>query len=209
MSEGLFPDDEFKNEKAEAPWTKGETDQMLELYFAGCPPGRIAVALKRNPKAIRRRLEQFTYNERDRAVLYTPTNRRSSRKGKRITENEKLIIREHWEREVPIEATAKVLQRDPNEIRRDHNSESQHQADSEATPGANVDLILAYRYCYYVKGVSIVTDQAYDLLEKEAIEFGGGYAELTKPGSDKADDYPPHIRALGMYLIFKYAKRTE
>lgn len=205
----LFPDDSFKNENADQPWLKVETDQMLDLYFAGSAIPRLAQVMKRNPKAVRRRIEQFTYNERDRAEKYEP-RKRISRKGKRITESEQLIIKEHFERGVSIEATARVLQRDPNEIRRDLDAEQRHHKNAEATGedkiGGNVDLILAYRFAYYCKGVSLVSDQAYDLLEKEAIEFGGGAGALATPGSDNPDDYPPRIRALAMYLIFKYCK---
>lgn len=199
----LFSDDQIKNKEADEPWKKSETDKMLDLYFAGAHPKRIATILQRNPKAVKRRLEQFTYNERDRANRYEPV-KRMSRKGQRITENEKAMIVAYKARHLPMAMLAKVLQRAPRELGLD-STDLTRLVDFKKV-GIGVDLVLAYRYLYYVKGISILSDQAYDKLEAEEIEFGSNGDILNKAvGSDKEDDYPNHVRALALYLAFRYA----
>ena len=204
----LFPDELVKNKEADEPWKKSETDKMLDLYLAGSTPSRVAVLLGRNPKAIKRRLEQFTYNERERATRYEPVQR-TSRKGTRLTENERLMIQSFKKRHLPMKDLAKVLLRDVNELGLSEGD--LNRLGDMRKLGTGVDLTLAYRYLYYVQGISILSDEAYDRLEKEETEFGAGGQILEKMvGSDKSEDYPPHIRALGLYLGFKYGtKRNE
>ena len=60
------------------------------------------------------------------------------------------------------------------------------------------DILMALRWAYYVKGMSLVTDYEYDKLEKEFIAQGGPPLPV---GSSNPEDYPPGIRALGVYLI--------
>jgi len=201
---GFLPEDRIGNEEADAPWKRSETDKMLDLYFEGAHPKRIAQILHRNPKAIERRVEQFRCNERDRAVLYEPFSR-ISRKGKRVAENERLFVRAFKEHGISMKVLASVLQREVRELGIDR-TDLAGLGDMRKL-GTGVDLVLAYRYLYYVHATSIMSDQAYDMLEKEEIEFGDGGKILETVGSDRAEDYPPHIRALGMYLAFKYAKR--
>lgn len=177
---------------------------MLDLYFAGTPPPRLAQMLGRNPKAVRRRLEQFTYNEREWVSRYQP-RRRLSRQGKKLTENERRIIKAHAERKIAFEETAKLLQRPVSDFHKDLEGRVRFQEMKKFGPG--VDLLFAYRYLYYVKGISMVSDHAYDELEKEEIEFGSQGRALKVVGSDCADDYPLHIRALALYLAFKYGER--
>lgn len=204
---GFFKEEDIRNKEADKPWTSSENDRMIELYLCGSPPDRIASAMERNPKAIKRRLEQFAYNERDLTERYQPV-RRTPRKGKRLTETERLLIKGWKERKVTPKAQARFLQRDVRELGLDR--EDLTALNDMRKVGAGVDLLMAYRYLYYVKGHSIVSDQAYDELEKEEIEFGAyGYKMLKKPGSDRAEDYPPHIRSLALYLVFKYSKKDE
>lgn len=56
--------------------------------------------------------------------------------------------------------------------------------------------VMALRYLYYVKGVSLVSDREYDELEREALKEAGLSSPLHKPGSDLAKDYSPEIRAI-------------
>lgn len=63
------------------------------------------------------------------------------------------------------------------------------------------DLILAYRYLYYVHGISAVPDHAYDAMEKAAREAADLDSILHLPGSDLPDSYPDRIRALATYII--------
>ncbi len=75
--------------------------------------------------------------------------------------------------------------------------------------GVGVDLVLAHRYLYYCKNISLLSDQAYDSMEKEEAEFGAHGKILQTPGSDNPADYQPHIRALALYLAFKYTSRKK
>lgn len=52
------------------------------------------------------------------------------------------------------------------------------------------DKILLYRYAYYVKGLSLIGDQQYDMLEKEYIKL---YGDDLSIGSERELDYPQYI----------------
>lgn len=69
-------------------------------------------------------------------------------------------------------------------------------------------LTLAHRYLYYVKNQPILSDRAYDLLEKEALLAVSHDSPLQKPGSDKEDDYPPQIRNLAQVLLDHEAQKS-
>lgn len=71
------------------------------------------------------------------------------------------------------------------------------------------DLVLAYRYCYYCKGVSLVPDHVYDRLEKEAREVAELDSPLHLPGSDLPDHYRPSIRALATYLLMRIYEKQQ
>jgi hypothetical protein len=195
----LIPDSIIKNQRADDPWKKKETDKMLDLYLAGGHPKEIAYKLQRNPKAIKRRLEQFTYNERDRTRKYEP-RRRISRKGMRWTENEKLIKQECLVRGVPVSDIARVLQRNANEVMPDYKGEIQVNSFMDIAP--RNDLLLAHRYLYWVAKKPIISNQAYDAAKKEELEFGA-CSELLKPASGHAVDYPAHIRYLAFYMLYR------
>lgn len=66
------------------------------------------------------------------------------------------------------------------------------------------DILLALRYCYYVAHKSVVSDSAYDAMELKYMESGKCPKDspLARPGSDRQEDYLPHIRALSLYLLF-------
>lgn len=196
----LLPISTVKNAHAEEPWKKIETDKMLDLYFAGTHTVRIGATLQRNPKAIKRRIEDFTYNYRDKVTNYEP-RRRVSRKGKRITENEKLIIAAHKEKRVPPPATARLLQRDVSEFFTDR--VEKEQINEARRVSSDVDMVLAYRYLYYAALRSPISNATYDDLKKEALEFAVGNEAILEPASDRVVDYPEHIRMLGLYLLFK------
>ena len=202
---GFFDESKVATKHADEPWKKKESDRMLDLYFGGTPPDRVARLLGRTPKSVKRRIELYTYNESGWATKYLP-RQRISRMGKKLTQNETVLIKAHQERKVPADATARLLQRAVAEFFRGESALSRFEAKQL---GTGVDLVLAYRYLHYCKGISMVSDYDYDALEKEEMEFGkNGKVLLEKVGSDNPDDYPNHIRALGMYLAFKYAERV-
>jgi NAD-dependent DNA ligase len=49
------------------------------------------------------------------------------------------------------------------------------------------DLVLAYRYLYYVEAYSAISDYEYDILEKQVKHL----PEINKPGSSLVKDYSP------------------
>lgn len=204
---GFFKEDQVRKQNADRPWKRSEADRLIELYLGETPPKRIAKVLERDFSAIKQRLNKITNNEHDYVVNYEPF-RRYSRKGKRLTANEHALVQTWTERKIKSVHQARFLQRDVGEL-------PIPQADREKLidmkrVGVGVDLVLAYRYLYYVQGISMLSDQAYDALEKEEMEFGA-YGSLLKQnvGSDRSEDYSPHIRALAIYLAFKYAQREK
>jgi hypothetical protein len=66
------------------------------------------------------------------------------------------------------------------------------------------DLLLALRYCYYVLAKPLVPDPMYDSMEKKFMESGKCPKDspLHQCGSDRQEDYLPHVRALALYLMF-------
>lgn len=200
----LLPDDVGKNARADQPWLKSETDRMLDLYFDGCPPDRIAIKLKRNPKAVRRALETFTYNERDRAVRYEP-RRRVSRVGRRWTENEILFCQAHQKLQVPSAATVKVLARKLEELsgkpayRRQLRGLKKFQ-DLVTT----ADLAKALRYAYHVwpeQRQYLIADEDYDAILAEEIEFGGFAKTFKQMQTDGPRVCSGAVKALALYLV--------
>lgn len=220
MRDGFFDEKEITNSRASSPWTEAETDRLLNMYFHGTPPARIATKLGRNPKAVSRRLEQFSYNERDVAKDYRPTGRRRDRTGQKWTQNERVMLLAMVQRSVPASVAARVLARSKVEVqRKGARLEGKEQEDEGkrskyalriADIDVEVDLVMAYRYLYYVRGISIMSDTDYDEVERTAKDRSElAKMQLEKVGSDRAEDYPPHIRALALYLAFKYSGRIE
>ncbi len=65
------------------------------------------------------------------------------------------------------------------------------------------DFLLCCRYLYYCRHISLISDTLYDWYEKIFLKHNPE-SPLSKPGSDKEEDYEPHVRALGLYFSFKY-----
>ena len=73
------------------------------------------------------------------------------------------------------------------------------------------DFLQACQYVYYCRPHSpmIIEDKQYDFMEKMFKKARPKDKTFDKPGSDKEDDYPAHVRALGLYFLFKFSKREE
>lgn len=200
----LLAEESLRNAAANEIWKRREVDELLDLYFSGTDPGRIAVTLKRNRKAIIRKLQEYIYNERNRAQDYKP-RLRQSRKGKRLTQNEMQVIAECRKKGVAWEQIALVIQRDVDEICMGEADTAKAESRQLRQVAPGVDLLLAYRFLYYVKHAKAIPDKAYDDLKQEEVEYGCGGKTLREfAGMKRAEDYPPHIRALARYLIFKH-----
>ena len=70
-----------------------------------------------------------------------------------------------------------------------------------------VDLVLAYQYLHFVRGIHLVSGRAFDDLRSEEIGFGAGGDVLLQPAGRKDEDYPARIRSLARYLYLK--RRNE
>lgn len=74
---------------------------------------------------------------------------------------------------------------------------------------ADEELLLAYRYLYYVHGISMISDHDYDRLEKIARENADMDSPLHLPGSDLPDSYRDSTRALATYLVARRRERMR
>lgn len=197
---GLFPDEEITAKRIGEKWAPEEDDAFLDRFLSGLTPERLAVRLNRTPKAIKRHWEEFKYDERNTATNYR-AYKRSSRQGRRITPIEQELIDAHRERGVLPEVTACLLQRKTNEFVTDFKSIIKNNRLKDVAGSA--DLLLAHRYLYWCAKQPIISDEAYDQLKSEELEFGGAESVLLQPASDKPIHYPAHIRHLAFYMQFK------
>lgn len=204
---GFFDDSEVRNKAADQPWMKSETDRMLDLYFSGAHPDRVAQELGRNPKAVKRRLEQFTYNERGWAERYDPF-RRISRKGKKLTQNETVLLKAHQERGVNIKDTARLMARTASELNAEPSLEVAKSKCSVAAVASTLDLIWAHRWLFFLRKTPIISDEAYDALVAEEIEYGGGSKAFERIKNWKGFG-PGYIRDLALYLHGKWEAEKE
>lgn len=205
MPQGFFAEKRISVDR-DKPWPPEEDDLLLDRYFGGMSPPRIAAKHNRTPKSINRRIEQIRNNEYGLAEKYQP-KKRLSRKGMRMTQSELLFLNYFKKKGLSLKLLAKILQRPVREFGVDR--EEREKVIDMKKVGVDVDLCMAYRCLYYCHNISIISDTAYDELEKETIEFAAHGGLLRKPGSDRLEDYPPHIRSLAMYLAFKYAQRKK
>lgn len=209
---GLFPEGTFKPEDADRPWTDADTDRMFDLFFAGCPPKRMALKLGRTPKSINVRLAKFARNERNMAEEYKP-RKRKSRDGERWTENESRFLRPLRNRHgMSNKVIGRLLARSPETLPQG-GQQAQPKPRKKARAPIDVrdidvatDILLAHRFLYYVKATPVLSDCDYDRLEKETLANCSKQDRrvIEMVGSDNADDYPNHIRGMASYLIFKY-----
>lgn len=210
LSKGLFDKKEFTAVVGE-PWMKSDTDKMLDLYFGGATPAHIAIQLNRNVNAITVRLGKFTYNVENKADTYEPL-RRNSRRGKRITQNEQVVIKGHQMHNVSPAVTARVLQREVKEFHTapgvEERTEVRIASKLPSVDGFMVDLVLAHQYLFYCAKAPVISESDFESLRAEEKEYGKGSQALSKPPSDKATDYPPHVRSLAYYLQVKKMQST-
>lgn len=120
-SVSLFGADAFKPKKADKPWTPLDTDLVLDYYFGAQSHVpelwiKIGFEMDRKPKAIERHVQLFLYNEHGREAINYAPECRLWRGGKKFTGNERLVISRHAYIRLPIEVTARLLQRTPQEI---------------------------------------------------------------------------------------------
>jgi len=208
----LLPEESLQAKHADEAWGDSLTDKLLDMHFAGTPPPRMAVELGRKPKAIWRQIEMFTRNERGRAVNYHPHNR-TSREGKRFTENDDLIVQAYRKLGLGVSIAAKVTQHSTDELRQQSRRISKAEVRQEvveaksAIRSANtklaptLDFIWAHRYIYFVYKTPILPDKVYDAMVEEEIEYGGGEDKFLEIKNHHG--WPDYIKSLALYLCGK------
>jgi len=208
----LLGDHAGKPADNEAKWKKWQTRKLLDLYCFGEHPTKIAYIIKRTPESVRTRIKEFSRNLHGRAERYVPSPKRISRKGKRLTENEFLMIRSFRKRGLNVKWLANVLARDPSDFRGAGVTKSSDPIPDVRSFAPTLDIIWAFRYAYFVWGKDypelkkLITDEQYDDLVKEEIEYGGGEAAFEHIKSSKIA--PSYIRSLALYLAEK-SKMTK
>ena len=201
----LIPESQIpRTEHANEVWTPEEDDALLDAHLAGGSPGALAAEFKRKPKAIVRRIDYYRDNERDWVLNYKPVDR-ISRKGKRLTTNEKLIIAAHRKKKIAPYLTARVLARDVSEIK-DHSGQVAEVKNLNVL-APKLDLIWAYRYIHFVYKKPLISDTVYNELVDEEIEYGGGL--LSFEAIKEHRGWPEHIKCLALYLVGKRDAQLE
>lgn len=187
-------------------WTKKERDKALDLYFAGKKGTEIGLQFKDDSEAFLRILNRLRKNskkeghedEPGRAERYKPVQR-VSRKGKKLTPNEEHFIRCHQELKLDPAVTAKILCRDVSEI--DGSSIKKKITANELRNVPTIDIIWALRYAYFGWKEPIVSDDVYDDMVKEEIEYA---SEKSFARVKMHAGWPDPIKSLAMYLADKH-----
>lgn len=183
-----------KAEVRMSAWMKSDTDRMLDLYFSGESQDRISDKMDVPGDSINRRLHAFIDNVDHRVEDYEPL-RRVSRRGRDFTTNETHLLAVHKDRKVPVEDTARLLQRDVSELRPDVKGKAQ--AKEAWLFATSLDYFLACRYACDHYEVKIVSDADLKDMEAEERELGGASGILN------AGSLPKRIISLAMYLVLR------
>jgi hypothetical protein len=185
-------------------WTLSERDAFMDLVLDGQTSGAIAKELGRDEAFLKAQFRPTFYPQKP----YVACSRRKSRVGMKMTQLELEIVKKHNEMGYPVTHTAKMLARTPGEICPDYYGKITFSQMQCLAPVS--DMVLAHHYLYHVSKTPIITDQAYDDAKAEEIEFGGGGPLLhaLAKTSGKVTDYPPHIRSLAFYLLYKFMEAT-
>jgi hypothetical protein len=191
-------------DKVKNKWTWKERDQFMDLVLDGRTSGAIAEELGRDEAFIKAQFRPTFYP----AEPYIAYGRRKSRVGMKMTQLELQIVQKHHEMGYPTAHTAKMLARTPNEICPDYYGKITFNQMRCLAPVS--DQVLAHHYLYHANKTPIITDQAYDDAKAEEIEFGGGGPLLhaLAKTNGKVTDYPPHIRSLAFYMLYKFMEVT-
>jgi len=183
-------------------WTGKDTDRFLDMVLAGRTVTQVAYYFSREPEEIKAIYREIFY-----VTDYEPSSPRIARSGKPMLALETKLIAKWKSLKKPMAALARILQRDLDELGHDLKGEVQIGRMREVAPGT--DLLLAHHYLIHQSKIRLVSDQAFESMKKEEIEFGGG-ADLLRMFETftKVGDYPEHIRALAMYLLYKHMEMT-
>lgn len=191
-------------DKVTHKWTLKERDGFIEMVLDGWTPARIAEALGREEEFIKTRFKPTFYPNKP----YVPYGRRKARTGMKMTKLELEVIEKALKIGYPVAHIARLLARKPNEICPDYYGKITFNQMRCLAPIS--DQLLAHHYLYHVAKQPIITDQAYDTEKAEEIEFGGGgpFLHAIAKTEKRVGDYPPHIRSLAYYMLYKFMEVT-
>lgn len=176
----------------------------MDLVLDGFAPPAIAAEMGYSEEFIKAQFRPTFYPSKP----YIPWGRRKVRTGRKMTKLELDIIKRHHEMGYPTAHTAKMLQRKPGEICPDYYGKITFNQMKCLAPVS--DQLLAHHYLYHVSKTPIITDQAYEDAKAEEIEFGGGgpFLHAISETQKRVGDYPPHIRSLAYYMLYKFMEVT-
>ena len=204
---GFFPDAQVMVRAAEEEWSDKDRDLVLEEFCAGrSSPRHLARRLGRTPKAIKRLIEGFVRNERNRVLRYHPVYR-TSRQGKKWTKNELIILKAHAEEKIDPVYTARLLCRHADELDLTPKAEIAKIKREAEGIAPTLDLIWAHRYLYFVYHRPVITNRAYDDLVKEEIEYGKGAKAFSE--IKHHEGWPDYIISLALYLLQRETWRVK
>lgn len=184
-------------------WTPKETDLFMDAVLDGKTPEEIAEEFRRTVPEIGAQFNAAFYPP----IPYHPYGRRKARTGMKMTAIELKIIKKHHDNGIPVAHTARMLQRKPGEIAPDYYGKITFNQMRCLAPVS--DQLVAHHYLHHISKTPIISDQAYDEMKEEEIEFGGGgpfLKEIAKARTVAC--YPPHIRSLAFYMLYKFMEVT-
>lgn len=117
--EGLLPAEAIYADKNDRPWTRKETDELLNNYLTGLmgDPARYAHKIGRSKTAVTRQIDLFHRLDKDSKIMtYAPTGFREDREGVGLSTVEERMIKDHIKYNVPLHRTSAILQRPMDEI---------------------------------------------------------------------------------------------
>lgn len=183
-------------------WTSENRDLFIDLVLSGAKPEALANRFKLRVFDVKDLFQRAFYSNDD----YIPY-RRIPRTGKPLTELETNLITKCYKKGIPVSTIAKLLARKPEEIPPAKAPPITDKAFAMMKAVAPVtDQLLAYHYLYHVSKNPIISDKTYNDAKAEEIEFGGGgwWLHLISKSRKRVVDYPPHIRSLAYYMLYKF-----
>lgn len=190
-----------------------KTDRLLNMYFRGVDSRKITSKLDITREEAINCLFQVVTGSK-----YKPTEKRKDRSGTAFVSMDNDVISHGMKAKNKPAYIARVLARSVSEVKNHAKTLKKEKKKNKGfldlkedvkefkrfTIGE--DLLLAYRFLYYVYGTPIISDTDYDHLEKEELNFGSVSKDspLNRPGSDNPDDYPKAVKALAIYLRLRY-----
>jgi len=199
-------DQQFMGADCDAPWKRSEVDRMLDLFFSGIRLGRLAYKMRRTKESVRTYIKELAYNKNGKAEQYQPRCR-VSRKGKHFSKNEVKFWQIFRENKTPIAALARLLQRDESEFAVSEKRIKNPTTDLLRQLLPTMDIIWAYRYIHFRYKKHIITDEQYDTLVAEEIEYGGGSTAFERVKAHNG--WPVYIRSLALYLCEKSEQPSD